>query len=464
MQDIVPKGRSIRNISPSPVRVKAVEKRDELDKQKALKRDIEMKEEAETKLEEDVKIEKEELENLEENSNQKDILRKARLEFEASRARHYRKPKLAGKKWLWISVAVIGIFIIAAGLGAAFHSATIVVTPKTLTATIASDLNATKSVVNGGLSYQLISIKQTGSETVSATGQKQVNTKASGTIVIYNNYSSASQRLITNTRFATPEGLIFRINSSVTVPGKSGSTPGSVEATVIADEAGANYNVGLKDFTIPGFKGDPRYAGFYARSKTPLSGGFSGMQKIVASADRIKAKNDIEAKLRDELVRQVSNQKSLDTVFFSNAYSIVYTALPDENTSDSQATIKEDGTIYATVFNRSQISTAIAKSSIKNYAGDPLVVDNLEGLVFQGTSFNPATSTAISFKLTGPAVFEWSYDESALKEALKGQSKSNISVLLQKFPMIEKANISIHPFWFSSFPGSVSKITIKKSS
>ena len=56
-------------------------------------------------------------------------------------------------------------------------------------------------------------------EIVEATAEKEVSQKASGKIIIYNNYSTVSQRLINNTRFEANSGKIYRINSSIVVPG-----------------------------------------------------------------------------------------------------------------------------------------------------------------------------------------------------------------------------------------------------
>jgi len=61
---------------------------------------------------------------------------------------------------------------------------------------------------------------------------------------------------------------MYRIDSSVIIPGyqkvNGKIIPGSIEATVYADQAGDGYNLKLADltgdFSIPGFKGDPRIA------------------------------------------------------------------------------------------------------------------------------------------------------------------------------------------------------------
>ena len=82
---------------------------------------------------------------------------------------------------------------------------------------------------------------------------KEIERRASGKIIVFNNYSTNSQRLIARTRFETLEGKIYRIRDAVVVPGISDKdgrkTPGSIEVTVFADEPGEEYNIGYTDFT-----------------------------------------------------------------------------------------------------------------------------------------------------------------------------------------------------------------------
>ena len=154
---------------------------------------------------------------------------------------------------------------------ALFSGAKVIITPKQNRTLI--DVSSV-AVLDGSaeeLSYEIMTIEETSSKKIAATGREEIEEKASGRIVIFNDFNTSSQRLIKNTRFETSEGLIYRINKSVVVPGQKTEdgekVPGSVEVTVYADEAGEGFNIGLMDFTIPGFKGSPRFAKFYARSK-----------------------------------------------------------------------------------------------------------------------------------------------------------------------------------------------------
>ncbi|MSR71697.1 MAG: hypothetical protein EXS50_03530 [Candidatus Taylorbacteria bacterium] len=64
---------------------------------------------------------------------------------------------------------------------------------------------------------------------------------------------------------------IYKIDSAVIVPGystKAGEiVAGSTTTTVTAEKAGTDYNIPLSDFTIPGFKGDPKFTNIFARNE-----------------------------------------------------------------------------------------------------------------------------------------------------------------------------------------------------
>ncbi len=451
MQDIVPKGgRSIRNVPISPTRVR----RDE-----SITVPIKKVYEKVEKLER--KLEREES-HLEKEQSHIEALRKARAEFEI----HHTLGRKGGKKRkrLWIGLSILSVIGLAVVVSTVFHGASVLVSPKIIAANISGDYVAKKSASKGELAFETMTVKQILTETVKASSEEIVNKKATGTVMIYNNYNSTSQRLIKNTRFETPEGLIYRINDSVTVPGKSGSTPGSIEAIVTADESGDKYNVGLKDFTIPGFKGDPRYTAFYARSKNALDGGFSGKKKVVVLADYKKAEESIRSKLRIALLEEVKKSTTDDQLFFDKSFTIDFISLPEEPVSGSLVLVKIEGTLSATVFDKKTFSSYLAAKVIKGYQGDAVTIKDPQSIFFIPKSdFRPATNQSIVFSLSGTPAFEWIYDEMLLKEALRDANRNLVISILQKFPMIEKADISIRPFWRGSFPNKVENITIKKT-
>src|SRR3989344_8893526 len=133
-----------------------------------------------------------------------------------------KRPRITPRFMIWAIaiVCIIGVFFAAASF---FVSADIHITPKQQKIPLN---NTTVTAVKGdggdsALSYQVITLTEAKGKEVASSGSEEVSTKATGSIVIYNNFSSSPQKLIKNTRFETPNGLIYRISDAITVPGTS---------------------------------------------------------------------------------------------------------------------------------------------------------------------------------------------------------------------------------------------------
>lgn len=370
---------------------------------------------------------------------------------------------------------VISLFVLALlfGISALFKSAEIRVTPKNETKTIDEDFKALKDVSANSLGFQVVTTAKDVEKTVEATGEEKVDTKATGTIVVYNNYSTQSQPLVKTTRFATTEGLIFRATEDVMVPGtqvKDGKTvAGSVEITVEADKPGANYNISFKDFTIPGFKGTPKYTKIYARSKTEMTGGFSGMQKtaskdVVAGTDK-ELEDSLKASLSKDIVAQIPENFILyqNTISYKLDPTTQVSVSSGGDNSINNVVLKKKGSISAIIFDKGSLSRAIISKILPDMVNDVIKITNLDDLSFSiasSTSFDPNNTTLLSFNLKGDASFVWVFDENKLKSDLLGLSKQNASTVISTYGTIKEAWIETHPFWNQSVPDDPKKVTL----
>lgn len=405
---------------------------------------------------------------------------------------HFSKVGKGRSLWVWVG-GILAVLVIGVIIASLLASANIVLTVKASdyalsSASFSADPSGTSV---SGLSYQVINEnKDSDPVLIHGTVDQTVSTKATGAIIIYNNYSSAAQKLIANTRFESPSGNIYRIANSVTVPGVTGTKAkpiaGSVQVNVTADVAGASYNTdtsdatgGMTDFTIPGFQGDPRYCatpnntckGFYARSATPMTGGYVGTTKVVSQADLQTAKIATDSQVKDALIKEALAQTPRGFVLYSNAYSISFitasTTLGAEGT-----TIVERGTLSGVLLNRQELSNAIA--SMAGLGGDStstaFIVSNLDTLAFSVASSSkslasviagtPTVDNALTFNLDGNAHLVADVDTSAVVQDALGLPKSDISSLIAKHPGIEAINLTVKPFWKSSIPNDAGRIMI----
>lgn len=379
----------------------------------------------------------------------------------------YDEPRKSSRKVLYTSLA---IFLLAAafGISALFKSASISFTPRHETAGLNAVFTAKKNATGADLGFQLVTVSKDVEKTVAATGQQKVDTKASGTIVIYNE-NTASQKLIATTRFATSDGLVYRLNAAVTVPGKQTvggkSVAGSIAAQVTADASGDKYNIGLSDFTLPALKGDPKYQTIYARSKTSMAGGFSGMQKTVSSADMASAESELTASLKDELLKDITSQIPANFALYSQDVSYDLDPIsqaPNATGDASQATLEKKGTAYALIFDKTILTQAIVSRSLASASADQVSIANLEDLNFAYPSTTSAVASAsqISFTLSGSPQFVWVVDENKLKSDLLGLTKTQAQAVLSSYKGIQEAWVSTQPFWNQTIPNDQKKVTV----
>src|SRR3989344_1000161 len=362
-----------------------------------------------------------------------------------------RSKKRGSKFGIWLVAAAAVLVLLVAG-AFVFSGATVTIEPRQKNITVDIEAIAKNPALVGELVYETISVGGVKTVYLQATGESKVEKKASGTVIIYNNYSSSPQRLIKNTRFETPTGLIYRIEKSVVVPGtrlENGKIiPGSLETTIFADLPGPDSNIGLTYFTVPGFKGTPRYEGFYARSKTAMTGGFIGKVPTAPEDKMNEAYASVETELKQELAQKISSQKPDTFVWYPSALLFESVRQIPTAADGSMIALSVNATSTAAIFSRSVLSRYIAEHSMIDYDNEPVLIDKLEDLIFI-PRFDAKTSTgdSLPFSLKGQAKLIWQFDVAKLKSDLVGKSKKEISSIITAYHGIVRTSVIIRPFW-----------------
>ncbi len=384
-----------------------------------------------------------------------------------------RKPR---RRFIVFLIVTLIIFGAGAYLWERFGTVVVTLTPKMIGADVEAVILARSkaSAATDELSYDTIRVPEVSlSQSLVAHGTKEVEKRASGEIVIFNSYNGTPQRLIERTRFTAPDGKIFRIEEPIVVPGgvlKSGTlTPGSIVATVYADEPGKEFNIGLTDFTIPGFKGDPRYDKFYARSKTPMEGGFVGTLRVVDESEREAAIAALQSELAVRLGESVSKEIPEGFTVFSQTsvsqFSVTDDA-PGEPGSESKVNITVTGRMWAFAFNTEEFSYVLARAALGEGVERGIRVANPEKLeieLLNRATINPDNDEQLSLAVRSPATFISPVDLDALRRALAGMAKDSYKNVFLSFPSIESAEVRFSPSWRKTFPENVERITIETS-
>lgn len=379
--------------------------------------------------------------------------------------------KKKNRRALWYA---LGIFFVIVGL--AFSAsiltggAEVIVYPKTREPNVNATFEAHKVADVDQLPYELMTLEAEGEQQVKAAGQETVQSQAEGKILIYNAFQTKPLRLVTNTRFESSNGLIFRIKDAVIVPGyttdsEGNVVPGVISADVFADEVGEEYNVTPGRFTVPGFKGDPEYEKIYAESTEQFTGGFDGQRYIIADDELKTAEQALRTQLRNSLLERIDSEKPSGFVVFKDAVTFTYVTLPAVEYGDDLATIKEKAIMRIPIFKDDQFATFIAAATIPGYEDEPVRIADTSVLNF---AYSNATTSAtdigavnsLSFKLTGRPQIIWTYDAEKLKADLVGANKTALPSVLGAYPAIERAEAVIKPFWKTKYPLKIADITV----
>ncbi|MHB0977988.1 MAG: hypothetical protein ACYC1K_01090 [Minisyncoccota bacterium] len=369
------------------------------------------------------------------------------------------------KKSIWIG-AGIAIVVLIAAIFSLRTSATLTYVPKSVAINFTKDVYTAHKNTENQLLFSVIKLSGEKGLAAPASGEVKVSRKAQGTIIVYNE-NTQTQKLVKTTRFQTPEGKIYRVGTDIVVPAQKmvegKPVPGSLEIVVVADQPGDTYNIPLSDFTLPGLKGDKKV---YARSKTPMTGGFIGTEKAVSADDAAKAKTSLEASLKTELLNQANAQVPADYILFPNLVNITYEDLPQSNQTNSGATINERGNFYGVMFRKKDLAAFLAQKKAVADTGMPVDISDLSSLDLsfvgqpQGDLLN---AEQISFQVSGGVTVTFVIDEEALKNDLSGTKRNEEDAVLKKYPGIVSADAVLRPFWNGSFPEDVSKIKIVKN-
>jgi hypothetical protein len=374
-----------------------------------------------------------------------------------------RKFKILSLKRLTFSFAAASALLLVISLYIILPKADIKISVKEIPIKTAVPVAVSKNMgspdfVNGIIPGQYFLLYKSGSKVIEISGESDnLPLKSGGSLYIYNAYSTAPQKLVAQTRFETKDGKIFRIQSSIIVPGAKMTgnklTPSSIKAVVVSDGTGDEYNIGPSYFTIPGFKGSPKYAGFYAESTeatVPIQN-----SSTIASQTIEKNKKALEDKLINELKNDtLNNFKDSDLKLIDGAS----TAKIDEFKTDSK-NISMKITWQAIFFKEKDFKSLVDYFVSSHYP-------DLKNFDFKDSIAYPQATKA-DFK-KGELFFTFNIDKdnaltadfNDLKKELAGRNETEIRTIISEKNFINSATISLWPFWVKRAPNSPEKINI----
>lgn len=386
----------------------------------------------------------------------------------------FTKPKKP-KKWL-IKLAIF--FIALIGCGFLFYyfypKATLDLVVKStpieenIEITIDTSTDAT-SDDNKVIPGQILSVKDSVTENFSATGQKDVGEKASGTVSLSNG-TGAEINVPAGNQLENSDGYIFVTTSAVSIPGATATVdasgnvqknPGTASVSVEAQEAGDTYNIGTDTFVVSNF------SNVSASSSSSFSGGVSKKITIVSQDDLDKAEN----KLRDELKEKIKNtllSQSSDKKLTLFADSIDY--YDTQFSSTEKATAETDSFSGTLTLSAKTIAfteddykkNIIAALGDKVPEGQELVLTSDDEISQGGYTVDYSKGTmkiegTIKTKLA-PVI---NYDD--IKSEIKGKSLVSAEKYLDSLSYFSSVKASINPSWIKNIPSRTQNIIINQT-
>ena len=301
-----------------------------------------------------------------------------------------------------------------------------------------------------------------------ATGKKKIETYAKGKVRVYNAFSSEPQILVKNTRFLGEKSKkLFRLKKRIVIPGakviEGKIVPSFVEAEIVADKPGEEFNIGKDKFWLPAFKEShsPRYYKVWAETIQEIKGGESKEVSIVTEKDLENATSSVE-KILTSLLETEFSEKTKDYLKPSKSYQIkieYQNQLPKPGEIAEKFSIKAKAFLEGFVIEKKDLEEISKKILSESFNLEKWKIVSIKE-DFSNPEFEK-TSPLLRFEAKIKINLARKIDSQFLKEKIKGEKEENLKNFLSNLDEIEKAKITFWPFWIKKVPKNPQRIFIE---
>lgn len=314
------------------------------------------------------------------------------------------------------------------------------------TFSLAAKTSATAS--DGVISGNLLTVEKTGTKDITATGKKDIGTKASGTMAVKNCEDTNSHTLAAGTK-ATASSKVFLTASTVTIPAGQFSGGGtvcnssSVSVTVTASDAGEAYNLSNATFTLAGLPS--RISGTGS-----TTGGTTKQITVLSQDDLDKGYSDLKTQLTQDGTSELKDKANSQTVIDAAIKQAVIEQKVDKEvgaqTDNATASITLD--LFTIAFDQAAIDSA-AKDHLsqKLEANQQLIIpsDKKPTLVFKDISDD---KTVMDFDVNASGFAAPSIDKTTVAKSVRNKSVSSAESMLKTQYQAQEVRVEIIPGWW----------------
>jgi hypothetical protein len=309
--------------------------------------------------------------------------------------------------------------------------------------------------------------QQTATQQTLATGQKNKGTKASGQVTLSLKDCSVDEVTVPAGTGVSSGGKTFITQASATLESvKVGSkcsnssfkNLSTQDVNVIAQTAGAAYNIAPSAFTVAGA------STVSGQSDDPMTGGTDNIVKVISQTDVDTAKQKITSQ------DSSSVKADLKTKLESEGYTAVMaSAQAGEPTVTTSASVGDEADTVTVTSVTTYTMYGVKKSDLETFITanvkdkiDPskqkilnLGVDKASFEITSPATTGPLQTTLSATTLAGPDI-----KTDALKTQIKGKKTNDVRTIAKATPGVSDVTVKYSPFWVSKMPNKESKIVI----
>ena len=356
----------------------------------------------------------------------------------------------------------IGVLVIAFLIWAIFFAAraTVVITARTSTENVSKTVTLNPAAATDFSAGTIKAVKQEQKKAQSvdfdATGQKDVGSKATGTVKFSTGSLSGLGTIPAGTQLTSSSGLVFITDSAATLAFQGGSTS-STTTTVTAAENGDKYNA-----ATGALSGAP--SSVSATFTGPSAGGVTKMVTIVTAGDVQKAAEQLATQEDPAVKAQLKSAFGKNVKIIDSSYSAT------KGDPASAPAVGQEATKAKLTTEITYTMVGIAESDLTKYLDAAVkeeISDQPNQRVYDNGSkaanFTDFANENGTFKArlvangkVGPQI-----DDNKIKEKVKGKHFGDIQADISAIQGVDDVDTKFWPFWVKTVPTDTKRITIE---
>ncbi len=322
---------------------------------------------------------------------------------------------------------------------------------------------------SGVLPAKVAEITKEDKATAPATGEKNVGEKATGVVTLTNCASGGAKTIPAGTAFSAGSytfvttadvdlGPAVIVGTCRSADFPNLTTPGAVEdVAVVATNPGEGYNLAARSYQSS-VNGVSAYG-------SDMSGGSTKVVKIVSADDIQKAKDQLKSTATADASKELKTKlQEQQLQAFQETLTNTEPAVKVSVAADTEASevVVTQTVTYKMLGVQAEQLASLLNAKIKASFGDNsqknIRSNGLDKAIY--TLKQKESDTKQSVSIQAIAILGASFDMEAIKKDVVGKKRGEIEKMLESRDGVRSVGVEYSPFWITTTPKSVSKITV----